>query len=101
MSTIGTGIAASVAAQSVSERQAVAAKNARDRESDRVRRELHDRFSPSTAQVEEAGSVAAVEGDEESPADAKEQQRHSDRQRAKAEPAATPEASRGSLDIEA
>ena len=101
MSTIGTGIAASVAAQAVSERQAVASKNSRDRDADRIRRELEDRFSPSNAQVEESSAAASVEGDEESPADAKDQQRHSDRQAAKASDASEKLVQPGHLDIQA
>ena len=102
MSTIGTGVAASVAAQSVSERQAVTKRNAETRDSDKLRRELEDRFSPSNAQVEEAGAAAAVEGDEESPADSKDRERASERQRhakheaAKAEPKIV-----GHIDVEA
>lgn len=75
MSTIGSGIAASVAAQALTERQATSFKNVEDREKAKLRRDLADRFSPSSAHVEEGGAVARIEGDEESPADAREQER--------------------------
>lgn len=75
MSSIGMGIAASVAAQSASERQAITSKNSRERDADRIRRELEDRFSPTKARVEEAGAVSSIEGDEESPADTHDQKK--------------------------
>ncbi|MEM8758046.1 MAG: hypothetical protein AAGF47_09725 [Planctomycetota bacterium] len=101
MSSIGAGVAASVSAQSLAERQAVAAKNTREREAERVRRELKDKFSPSNARVEETGAVIAVEGDEQSPADTKDQERHSERQASKAADASAKLTDRTGLDIEA
>jgi hypothetical protein len=75
MSSIGSHIAASVAAQALTERQATSAKSVEDREKSKLRRDLADRFSPSTAYVEEGGAVARIEADEESPADARDQER--------------------------
>ncbi|MEO1584563.1 MAG: hypothetical protein AAFR96_08325 [Planctomycetota bacterium] len=101
MSTIGAGVAASVAAQAVSERQAVAKKNAAEREKQKLRRELEDRFNPSTAQIEEAAAVVDVEGDEESPADTKDRERQSERQRNAKHDGASAEDQPGHIDIEA
>ena len=101
MSTIGTGVAASVAAQSVAERQSVAKKADQDREKQKLRRDLDDRFSPTNAQVEESGAAAAVEGDEESPADAKERERQSERRRNAKHEVAKGDPGQGHIDIEA
>lgn len=101
MSTIGTGVAASAAAQSIAERQSVTKKAEQDREKAKLRRELEDRFSPSSAQIEEANAAAAVEGDDESPADTLDRERASERQRnAKHEVPRSPEET-GHIDIEA
>lgn len=103
MSSIGAGIAASVSAQSLSERQAIASKNNRERDAERVRRQLEDRFSPSKAQVEETGAIASIEGDEESPSDTTDQQRHSQKQadQAKNAMAHGTKPTSGHIDIEA
>lgn len=101
MSTIGSGVAASVAAQAVSERQAVAKRNAESRDADKLRRELQDRFSPTNAQVEESGAAAALEGDEESPADSKDRERTSERQRNTTHEAPPAKGESGHIDIEA
>lgn len=71
-----------------------------DREKQKLRRELEDRFSPTNAQVEEAGATAAVEGDEESPADARERERQSERQR-HAERTMPVHGANGHIDIQA
>lgn len=79
----------------------MAKKTDLDREKQKLRRELADRFSPSNAQVEESSAAAAIEGDDESPADAKERERHSERQRnAKHEVPRSP-GETGHIDIEA
>lgn len=101
MSTIGTGIAASVAAQSVAERQSVIKKADQDREKQKLRRELEDRFSPSNAHVEEASAAAAIEGDDESPADTKDRERASERQRNAKHDVMPAVGETGHIDIEA
>ncbi|MEL6498304.1 MAG: hypothetical protein AAF937_05655 [Planctomycetota bacterium] len=101
MSTIGSGVAASAAAQSVAERQSVAKKAEQDREKAKLRRDLEDRFSRSNSLVEESGAAAAVEGDEESPADAKERERTSERQRNTKHDTAEPREDGGHIDVKA
>ena len=101
MSTIGSSVVASAAAQSIAERRSVAKKAEQDREKAKLRRELEDRFSRSNAQVEEAGAAAAVEGDEESPADSKERERASERQRNAKHDAPESHGETGRIDIEA
>lgn len=69
MSTIGSGLAASVAALGSAERAAVTKKANEKRDEQQVRKQIQDRYSSGTADVEAINAVVETKQDDESPAD--------------------------------
>lgn len=74
MSTIGTGVAASVSAIGAAERAQVAKKASEKRDEAKARKELEDRYD-GVHDVEEAAAVRQTEHDDESPADDRREKR--------------------------
>ncbi len=69
MSSIGSGLAASVAALGSAERAAVARKATEKRDAEQIRKKIQDRFASETADVEAVSAIVETQQDDESPAD--------------------------------
>ena len=97
MSSIGSGLAASVSALGAAERAAVTKKAAAQRDEQQVRKKIQDRYASDTADVEAVNAVIETQQDDESPADDRREKKPDVHAQAK-EPDVKP---RSSLDVQA
>ncbi len=97
MSSIGSGLAASVAALGSAERAAVTRKATEKRDEQQIRKQIQDRYASETADVEAVTAVVETQQDDESPADDR-REKQPDVHAQATEPGEKP---RASLDIQA
>lgn len=97
MSSIGSGLAASVAALGAAERAAVTKKATEQRDEQQARKKVQDRYASDTADVEAVTAVVETQQDDESPADDRREKKPDVHAQA-SEPGEKP---RASLDIQA
>ena len=97
MSSIGSGLAASVAALGTAERAAVTKKATEKRDEHQVRKQIQDRYASDTADVEAVTAVVETQQDDESPADDRREKKPDVHAQVK-EPGERP---RASIDIQA